>query len=66
MKNFICRLVSHICVFCNIILAFGAKPNARTIYTKLSASLMVENPFDILRTYGVKLFNARLYFILKS
>lgn len=52
-------LVSHICVFCNIILAFGAKPNARIIlHQNLSASFdenLEKSAFDILRAYGIEI-----------
>ncbi|AXP09531.1 cysteine hydrolase family protein [Campylobacter hepaticus] len=52
-------LVSHICVFCNIILAFNAKPNARIIlHQNLSASFdekLEGFAFDILRAYGIEI-----------
>ncbi|MBM0636526.1 cysteine hydrolase family protein [Campylobacter sp. VicNov18] len=52
-------LVSHICVFCNIILAFSAKPNSRIIlHQNLSASFdekLEKSAFDILRTYGIEI-----------
>ncbi|WP_348518676.1 cysteine hydrolase family protein [Campylobacter sp. CCS1377] len=52
-------LVSHICVFCNIILAFSAKPNARLVlHQNLSASFdenLEKSAFDLLKAYGVEL-----------
>ncbi|EGM0490098.1 cysteine hydrolase family protein [Campylobacter coli] len=52
-------LVSHICVFCNIILAFSAKPNSRLIlHQNLSASFdenLEKSAFDLLRAYGIEI-----------
>ena len=52
-------LVSHICVFCNIILAFSAKPNARIIFHQnLSASFdgnLEKSAFDLLKAYGIEI-----------
>lgn len=55
-------LVSHICVFCNIILAFSAKPNARLVlHQNLSASFdenLEKSAFDLLKAYGIEVLNS--------
>lgn len=54
-----CGLVSHICVFFNIILAFCAKPNATLILHKNATTSFDEalenHAFELLKSYGVKL-----------
>ncbi|MCR6588054.1 cysteine hydrolase family protein [Campylobacter insulaenigrae] len=54
-----CGLVSHICVFSNIILAQSASCNSEIILHKdASASFdekLEQSSFDILRAYGVKI-----------
>lgn len=54
-----CGLVSHICVFCNIILALAAKPNAKFIlHQDLTASFdanLEKCAFDLLKAYGVEI-----------
>ena len=54
-----CGLVSHICVFSNIILAFNAALNAEIIlHSKATASHddeLEEAAFKILKAYGVKI-----------
>ncbi|MCR2038628.1 cysteine hydrolase family protein [Campylobacter helveticus] len=54
-----CGLVSHICVFFNVILAFCAKPNAALILHKNATTSFDEalenHAFELLKSYGVKL-----------
>ncbi|EAL53233.1 cysteine hydrolase family protein [Campylobacter upsaliensis] len=54
-----CGLVSHICVFFNLILAFCAKPNATLILHKNATTSFDEglenHAFELLKAYGVKL-----------
>ncbi|EOA4382654.1 cysteine hydrolase family protein [Campylobacter upsaliensis] len=54
-----CGLVSHICVFFNIILTFCAKPNATLILHKNATTSFDESlenhAFELLKAYGVKL-----------
>ncbi|MBK1971322.1 cysteine hydrolase family protein [Campylobacter sp. TTU-622] len=56
---YFCGLVSHICVFCNIILAFSAKPDAKLfLYQEASASFDVnleESSYNLLKAYGIKI-----------
>ncbi|TKX31935.1 isochorismatase family cysteine hydrolase [Campylobacter aviculae] len=56
---YFCGLVSHICVFCNIILAFSAKPNAKLILYQDSTASFDENlqnsAFSLLKIYGVEI-----------
>lgn len=54
-----CGLVSHICVFSNIILALSATPNSKLILHKnATASFSKEleqSAYDILKAYGIEL-----------
>ncbi|CAM4117164.1 cysteine hydrolase family protein [Campylobacter armoricus] len=54
-----CGLVSHICVFSNVILAQSATPNSKiTLYKNATASFdkqLEKSAYEILQAYGVKL-----------
>ncbi len=57
---YFCGLISHICVFCNIILAFCAKPNAKLVLYKDSTTgfdvNLEKSAFDLLKAYGIEIF----------
>lgn len=54
-----CGLVSHICVFHNLILAYNALPNVSLVlYKELSASFdesLEQKAFDLLESFNVKI-----------
>ncbi|OCX43311.1 hydrolase [Campylobacter ornithocola] len=54
-----CGLVSHICVFSNIILAQSATPNSKIILHKNATTSFSEslekNAYEILQAYGIEL-----------
>ncbi|MBZ7948233.1 cysteine hydrolase [Campylobacter sp. RM9929] len=58
---YFCGLVSHICVFFNIILAFSANPDSKIILYQNSTASFDNNleysAFSLLKAYGVKIIS---------